>query len=113
MRLARLRVVGAALLALGPGSAPLAAQDTLPAAPAGVPVLAVIDSAATLLAGCPPRYLEGENGVEAWNLISGMILFLILDGLCERVDAQQALDGFLLPEGRMMGGLARFGRLAM
>jgi hypothetical protein len=51
--------------------------------------------------------------VTRWNALSGMIDFLILDGLCEWVETQEALDGLLPPVGGMMGGLSRFGKLAM
>jgi hypothetical protein len=51
--------------------------------------------------------------VTGWNSLSGMLDFLVLDGLCEWVDTHEGLNALLAPVGGMMGGLSRFGKLAM
>lgn len=51
--------------------------------------------------------------VTRWNALAGMIDFLVLDGLCEWVETQAALDALLPPVGGVSGFLSRFGRLAM
>lgn len=51
--------------------------------------------------------------VTRWNVLSGVLDFLFLDGLCEWVETQEALDTLLPPVGGLMGGLSRFGKLAM